>query len=267
MEALLGLLVLIAIALVYLARRTQRPRRETDLRAQLKSIPSMSGAEFERYMASVYKALGYNVTILGGAGDQGVDLLLRKGRESVAVQCKNHKRPVGNSPVQEVYAGKQHYGTNQAWVVAPAGFTKGAFALSRTTSVLLVGYSSIDKLLRQAQRQTEEQQAKEQRTPAKIVKPQGRRAQDVENQDGRRMDTTTKVALIVAATVVILAAMFLYAVVTSRNPPLDQSSKASRSTKVQAECEAAQTKLLNGEITDETERRDMAVYVARYCED
>jgi restriction system protein len=50
----------------------------------------MSGTEFEYYMASVFEALGYNATILAGAGDQGVDLLLRRDHELVAVQCKNY---------------------------------------------------------------------------------------------------------------------------------------------------------------------------------
>jgi len=159
MEALIAIAILIALAVAvrYLWKKEQQTPHETDLRAQLGDICRMSGAEFERYMAHVYKALDYNVTILGGSGDQGVDLLLRKGHASVAVQCKNHKRPVGNRPVQEVFAGKQHYRTNQAWVVAPAGFTKGAFTLSRTTGVRLFDYDSIDKLLRESERRTEEQ--------------------------------------------------------------------------------------------------------------
>ncbi len=131
--------------------------KASPLRAQLQNIPRMSGAEFEHYMADVFKSLGYNATVLGGAGDQGVDLLLHKGHERVAVQCKNYRRPVGNTPVQQVFAGKQHYGVNRAWVVAPAGFTKGAFALARTTGVLLFDYSSIERLIQQVEQQAKEQ--------------------------------------------------------------------------------------------------------------
>ena len=87
----------------------QRPSFQT----QLLNIASMSGAEFERYMADVFEALGYDVTLVGGAGDQGVDLVLRKGTEVVGVQCKNYGRPVGNRPVQEVYAGARHHGVDR----------------------------------------------------------------------------------------------------------------------------------------------------------
>ena len=42
---------------------------------------------------------------------------------------------------------------------------------------------------------------------------------------------------------------------------------AIRSLLVAQECEEAQTKLLKGEVKDEQERKDIGMYVARYCED
>ena len=102
------------------------------LRARLGHIASMSGLEFERYMASVFEALGYDAKLVGGAGDQGVDLVLRKGAEVVAVQCKNYAQPVGNRPVQEIYAGARYHGVDRSWVVAPEGFTKGALTGKET---------------------------------------------------------------------------------------------------------------------------------------
>lgn len=130
---------------------TQESPSESHLRIQFQNVPKMSGVEFERYMAELYRAIGFHVTLLGGSGDQGVDLLLRDGRQSVAVQCKNHQRAVGNTPVQQVFAGQRHYRATQAWVVAPQGFTKNAFALARSTGVELFDYRSIDKWIQQAE--------------------------------------------------------------------------------------------------------------------
>jgi hypothetical protein len=113
----------------------------------------MSGAEFERYMAKVFKALGYDATLVGGAGDQGVDLVLRQGAEVVAVQCKNYRQPVGNRPIQEVYAGARHHGVDQAWVIAPAGYTRGAVDLARSTGVVLYDRAGIEDLVKQADSQ------------------------------------------------------------------------------------------------------------------
>jgi predicted helicase len=120
------------------------------LQTQLQNIARMSGPEFERYMGSVFEALGYKATILGGAGDQGVDLLLQKENECIAVQCKNYQQPVGNKPIQEVYAGARHHAAHHAWVVAPAGYTKWAEQLARSTGVALYARVHIEKWVEQA---------------------------------------------------------------------------------------------------------------------
>jgi restriction system protein len=120
---------------------------ETLQRTRAKS-GSMSGREFEHFMAGLFRAAGYKVDVVGGSGDQGVDLLLKKGRKLIAVQCKKYGRPVGNAAVSAVYAGAKHYGAKQAWVVAPEGFTKGAIELAKSTGVRLMGRKGIDGLLR-----------------------------------------------------------------------------------------------------------------------
>jgi HJR/Mrr/RecB family endonuclease len=109
---------------------------------------SMCGREFEHFMADLFRTAGYKVDVVGGAGDQGVDLLLKEGRKRIAVQCKKYGKPVGNAAVSAVYAGAKHYGAKQAWVVAPEGFTKGAVQLAKSTGVRLVGRKGIDGLLR-----------------------------------------------------------------------------------------------------------------------
>jgi HJR/Mrr/RecB family endonuclease len=108
---------------------------------------SMSGREFERFVAELLRAAGYKVDVVGEAGDQGVDLLVKKGCKLIAVQCKKYGRPVGNAAVSAVYAGAKHYGAKQAWVVAPEGFTKGAIELAKSTGVRLMGRKGIDGLL------------------------------------------------------------------------------------------------------------------------
>jgi HJR/Mrr/RecB family endonuclease len=108
----------------------------------------MSGEEFEHFMADLFRTAGYKVDVVGGTGDQGVDLLMKKGRKLIAVQCKKYGRPVGNAAVSTVYAGAKHYGAKQAWVVAPEGFTKGATELAKSTGVRLLGRKGIDGLLR-----------------------------------------------------------------------------------------------------------------------
>jgi len=103
----------------------------------------MSGTQFELYVAGLLRAMRHNTRVLGGSGDQGVDLIVDYFGERVAVQCKNYAKPVGNKPVQEVFAGARHHGCQQAWVVAPAGFTNGAYELARSVGVKLFDSASI----------------------------------------------------------------------------------------------------------------------------
>ena len=109
---------------------------------------AMSGREFEHFMADLFRTAGYKVDVVGGTGDQGVDVLIKEGRKHIAVQCKKYGKPVGNAAVSAVYAGAKHYGAKQAWVVAPEGFTKGAIELAKSTGVRLMGRKGIDGLLR-----------------------------------------------------------------------------------------------------------------------
>lgn len=155
------LLAALAVAAVWLVRRLSAPKTATaqELAQRLAAVGLMSGAQFERFTAEVFGAMGHSVTLLGGSGDQGVDLILVYQGERVAIQCKNYKKRVGNKPVQEVYAGARYHRCSQAWVVAPAGYTKGADDLARSTGVRLFDAASlktwisrVDKLEKERER-------------------------------------------------------------------------------------------------------------------
>jgi restriction system protein len=87
-----------------------------------------------------------------------VDIIAVVGNQRVAIQCKNYKKPVGNRPVQEVYTGARHHGCQQKWVVAPAGFTKGAVDLARSVGVVLFDANSIRAGIQQADQRASEQE-------------------------------------------------------------------------------------------------------------
>lgn len=137
-------LVLIIAGVVWLIRQ-RGPQTATaqQLSTRFGAVGSMSGAQFEIFTADMLRAMGYGATVLGSSGDQGVDIIATSGDERIAVQCKNYKKSVGNKPVQEVYAGARHHGCNKAWVMAPGGFTKGAFDLAGSVGVSLFDSSSI----------------------------------------------------------------------------------------------------------------------------
>jgi hypothetical protein len=145
---LIGSVVAILWVAWYLRSRPTTPTaRELSLRFE--EVRSMSGAQFEVFIADLFKAMGHRAVVLGGAGDQGVDVIVNRRGERVAIQCKNHRKPVNNKPVQEVFAGARHHRCVEACVVAPAGYTSGAIDLARSTEVSLFDADSIHQWIRE----------------------------------------------------------------------------------------------------------------------
>lgn len=104
--------------------------------------------EFERYVGDVFRHLGYTIELTGKTGDQGVDVLAVKGPLRIAIQAKRYMGAVGNSAVQEVYAGMAHHGCQRCIVMASSGFTNGALSLAQSTGCLLIGRQQIPSLVR-----------------------------------------------------------------------------------------------------------------------
>ncbi len=144
---LIGSVVAIASVAWYLGNRPTTPTAR-ELALRFEAVRSMTGAQFEVFTADLFRAMGHQAVVLGGAGDQGVDVIVNRRGERVAVQCKNHKKPVGNRSVQEVYAGARHHRCVEACVVAPAGYTGEAFALASSTGVSLYDADTVRQLIR-----------------------------------------------------------------------------------------------------------------------
>lgn len=81
---------------------------------------------------------GFNYEVTQKSGDQGVDVILHDGEDSIGVQVKRYSSNVGNSAVQEIVAGEKLNGYSQSIVVATAGFTKSAEELAVANGVELI---------------------------------------------------------------------------------------------------------------------------------
>lgn len=112
-----------------------------DLSSRDSELAKLMGAtprEFERLVGQALSAKGYDVTHTPVTGDQGADLILRLGGQSIAVECKKYKGSVGNSAVQQVIAARTFYGTDEAWVVTTGQFTRSAKELAAIGKVKLL---------------------------------------------------------------------------------------------------------------------------------
>lgn len=102
------------------------------------AVDGMDGHEFEYFCADLLTKNGFvDVRVTPGSGDQGVDILAKRQGISYAIQCKNYASPLGNTPVQEVNAGRMFYHCHVGVVLTNSTFTSGARALAEATGVLL----------------------------------------------------------------------------------------------------------------------------------
>ena len=104
----------------------------------LLAIDRMEGLEFEHWCAKLLSDIGYSdVSVTQGSGDQGVDVLAQKDGVKYAIQCKCYSSDLGNTPVQEINAGKTIYHCHIGVVMTNRHFTTGAKQAAEATGVLL----------------------------------------------------------------------------------------------------------------------------------
>ena len=103
----------------------------------------MSGTDYEVFCCKILLRQGWKARVTSASNDQGVDLVAEKDSFLLAIQCKRYSKPVGNSAVQEVVAGKGFYNLDHAIVVSSAGFTRSAKELASSHGVLLLHHSDL----------------------------------------------------------------------------------------------------------------------------
>lgn len=112
--------------------------QENANKISLDGIDSLEGLEFEYWCATLLRENGFmNVEVTKASGDQGVDILAEKNEIKYAIQCKCYSSDLGNSPVQEIHAGKSMYRCQVGAVMTNSHFTSGAKELAEATGVLL----------------------------------------------------------------------------------------------------------------------------------
>jgi restriction system protein len=105
----LAILVAVASIVGFVRQRFDAHQRSRRLESQrsIKDLRQLSPGDFEQTIADLFRRQGYRVDEMGGAGDGGVDLVLRRdGDESIAhlVQYKRYTNwKVGVTEVREFY--------------------------------------------------------------------------------------------------------------------------------------------------------------------
>ncbi|BBZ06693.1 restriction endonuclease [Mycolicibacterium doricum] len=152
-----ALVVALAVAVPALAGAAPRFVLGVISGAAASRVPEgeMSGTEFEDHIAHIVRACGVPVIMTPRTGDWGVDLIVGRRPNRVAVQCKRQSRPVGTSAVQEVVAGAPMQDCARTMVVTNNEFTPAAHKLAERHGCELVGRQEMARLRSTIRRLTE----------------------------------------------------------------------------------------------------------------
>jgi hypothetical protein len=105
----------------------------------LAELYALSPAEFEQYVAHLFRKKGYKVSQRGRSGDQGVDLeLVGRGGKRAIVQCKRYQRAIGPDVVRELYGTLVHEGVAHAFLVTTAPISDAARSWARGKPMTLI---------------------------------------------------------------------------------------------------------------------------------
>lgn len=107
------------------AERLRDQAKRADLK--LAQLATLSPEGFEEFVAEIFEAMGYEVERVGGAGDEGADLVARRNGMRAVVQCKYHTRGVVGSPELQKFLGTIHHTrSHQGFFVTTRTFSLAA---------------------------------------------------------------------------------------------------------------------------------------------
>lgn len=114
-------------------------------------LSDMSGVEFEEYVGELFEGMGYNVEHTKATGDRGIDLVMRKGNEHIAVQCKRWSSPVGEPVVRDFFGALVHSGAKLGLIVTTTVFTPQAKSFAEGKPIHLI---DLDRLMEISRKST-----------------------------------------------------------------------------------------------------------------
>lgn len=103
----------------------------------IEAIDTMTGKEFEEFLAEFFEKRGYKTTLTPLSGDYGVDVIIENDFVKIGIQAKRYSDKVPNAAVQEAIASLKHYGLDKAMVITNNYFQPSAIQLAKDNGVIL----------------------------------------------------------------------------------------------------------------------------------
>jgi len=135
-------LMLIALLLlglvVYIAWKRRQRLRGVYEAYTLSNVDTMTGIEFETYLADLLRRQGFTNILLTEQYDLGVDIIARKDGVTWGIQAKRYNQLVKAEAVRQVYAALVRYKCDKAMVITNSTFSRPARELAKDNAIELI---------------------------------------------------------------------------------------------------------------------------------
>jgi restriction system protein len=133
--------LLLRVGFTIIVRRAAHRRSAEAAKVEIGSL-AFSAREFEREVARIIEAqTGHTTQVIGGSGDEGVDIRVLKGQKLVGiVQCKYYA-PTKTLPpqfIREAATVKRIHSVERAYLVTTARFSDAARQQAKSLGVSLI---------------------------------------------------------------------------------------------------------------------------------
>ncbi len=112
---------------------------------------TMDGYEFEDYISTMFRRLGFEVEATNYSNDGGVDLVATFKQPIFAgkyiIQCKNWTGPVGQPEVRDLYGVVMDQRANKGILITPSDYTQQAYDFASGKNIELINGPVLRALL------------------------------------------------------------------------------------------------------------------------
>lgn len=132
----------VVVASIIVVTFTVQLARKTNNRG-IKAVDTMTGIEFEHYVAKLLAKQGYKHISLTERYDYGIDIIAEKDDIKWGIQVKRHTGLVKALAVRQAVTALKKYGCDRAMVISNSKFSRVAVELARTNDCILVERSKL----------------------------------------------------------------------------------------------------------------------------
>lgn len=106
--------------------------------------------EFEKFISTLFKKMGYDVELTPTTGDYGVDVVAKKDGNTVAIQVKKYEQGnlIGTQVVQQTLGAMWKVKADQSIIVTTSGFTVYAKEQAKEAPIELWDKKALHEMVR-----------------------------------------------------------------------------------------------------------------------